>query len=92
MAPPRVPARDSRGLTSFLRDNLVKRAVRRTMRAADSSHAPLTAALIRRASVPLLVEPEAIEPGAAPSSWRDNLQLFAITWAAGFVFFLVFLA
>ncbi len=62
------------------------------MRSVESGHASLTAAMIRRAPPPLADEPVAIEPAAPASSWRDDLRLFAITWAAGFVFFMVFLA
>ncbi|WP_156678784.1 hypothetical protein [Sphingomonas profundi] len=33
------------------------------------------------------------EPGvSAPGGWRDDLRLFALTWAAGFLFFLILLA
>ena len=62
------------------------------MRAAESACAPLTAAMIRRAAPPA-VGPSPIEPAAEtpPSGWRDDLRLFAITWAAGFVFFLAFI-
>lgn len=62
------------------------------MAAAPDGFAPLTAAMIRRAS--LAAEPPAAAEQVAPSArgWRDDLRLFAVTWAAGFVFFLVFLA
>ena len=38
----------------------------------------------------LLISSSAGEDEAAPG-WRDDLRLFAVTWAAGFLFFLVFL-
>jgi len=32
-----------------------------------------------------------VPPAEAASEWRDDLRLFLTAWAAGFVFFLVFL-
>lgn len=60
------------------------------MRAEPASFALLNATMIRRAarSDP---EPERQATADAPS-WRDDLRLFVFTWAAGFVFFLAFLA
>ena len=59
--------------------------------------ASLNAALIRRASGPfadLPPVPAAMGRAEAVSrgTWREDLRLFATTWAAGFVFFLTFLA
>ena len=39
---------------------------------------------------PIIDEVEAVAP--ARSTWREDLRLFVLTWAAGFVFFLIFLA
>jgi hypothetical protein len=44
-------------------------------------------AMLRRLRA--LIGSEASEP--APD-WREDLRLFAVTWAAGFVFFLIVLA
>ena len=62
------------------------------MSAAESGSAPLTAAMIRRAPPPAADGPLPIEAAAVSSAWREDVRLFAITWAAGFVFFLAFLA
>ena len=55
--------------------------------------APLTAALIRRAA------PDWTDQGDEPArerqgspGWHADVRLFAMTWAAGFVFFLTFIA
>ena len=61
------------------------------MRATDSVYSPLTATLIRRAPAPPSAEPATIEDAAPRSAWRDDLRLFAVTWAMGFVFFLAFI-
>jgi len=62
--------------------------------ADGSDYAPLTAALVRRSPAPAWIdaaEDEAVAD-AAVSAWYADLRLFAITWAAGFVFFLTFIA
>ena len=51
----------------------------------DGTDAANSTALLRRLR-PL------IGSEAAPDSWRDDLRLFVLAWAAGFVFFLVVLA
>ena len=61
------------------------------MAAAPTGFAPLTAAMIRRAPSPG-VEPVPVASQEVAGGWRDDVRLFGITWAAGFVFFLVFLA
>lgn len=60
--------------------------------ATESRHASLTAALIRRARPPVGAEPGMIDAAVLPSAWREDVRLFAVTWAAGFLFFLAFLA
>jgi hypothetical protein len=56
-------------------------------------YAPLTASLVRRATPPAwLDELSEVQLEPAPSRWRGDLKLFAFTWAAGFVFFLAFIA
>jgi hypothetical protein len=56
-------------------------------------YAPLTAALVRRAAEPAWPDELPDAPAAAATSdWRGDLKLFAFTWAAGFVFFLAFIA
>ncbi|NNC72907.1 MAG: hypothetical protein HKN78_08530 [Sphingomonadaceae bacterium] len=56
----------------------------------DSLYAPLTAKLIRRIADD---EPIAFGPPPVParSELAENARLFTITWAGGFVFFLMFL-
>jgi hypothetical protein len=58
--------------------------------------APLTASLVRRAGMPRpAVAPRAIDAADElyeEGGWRDDARLFAMTFAAGFLFFLVFLA
>jgi hypothetical protein len=56
--------------------------------------APLTAALVRRARVPDWEAAEREPPADAATgpNWRSDVRLFAMTWAAGFVFFLTFIA
>ena len=57
--------------------------------------AALTDALIRRASTSFhdgCPDGGAAWQAAAAPGWREDVRLFAITWAAGFVFFLTFLA
>ncbi len=64
------------------------------MPADESAYAPLTAAMIRRAPPLPAIEPNAAGPVAepdAPAAWREDLRLFVVTWAAGFVFFLAFI-
>jgi len=60
---------------------------------AGPPFAPLTATMIRRQVPPAPFAEPAAEPAdeVAPR-WREDLRLFAFTWLAGFVFFLVFLA
>lgn len=62
------------------------------MQFAEPARAPLTAAMIRRPLPPAATEPVASVEQPAHRGWRDDLRLFAITWAAGFVFFLAFIA
>jgi hypothetical protein len=56
--------------------------------------APLTAALVRRAAAPERdgVSEEQVDEPQASVGWHADVRLFAMTWAAGFVFFLVFIA
>ena len=63
------------------------------MHAGESTHAPLTAAMIRRAAPLAAANAETFPPveAAASSRWREDLRLFAVTWAMGFVFFLAFI-
>jgi len=62
--------------------------------AEASDFASLTAALVRRAPAPdwLDAEDDDDEVAATASGWQSDVRLFAITWAAGFVFFLTFIA
>jgi hypothetical protein len=65
--------------------------------AAPRDHAPLTAAHVRRAAPPAWLDAPSeatfdIAEELAAWDWRGDLRLFAVTWAAGFVFFLTFIA
>lgn len=57
---------------------------------SESLYPPLTAALIKRAW-PAKDGAPAPAREARRSELADNLRLFGITWAGGFVFFLTFL-
>ena len=54
----------------------------------QADFAPLTASFIRRGALP---QPS-VARIALSSSLAEDIRLFAITWATGFVFFLAYLA
>lgn len=62
--------------------------------ADGSDFAPLTAAMVRRGPAPAWdgASEYEVEEAAPGPSWHADVRLFAITWAAGFVFFLTFIA
>lgn len=62
------------------------------MNAADPSLPALTAALVRRPK-PFGRRPAARERMATgASALSDDVRLFAVAWAAGFLFFMIYLS
>jgi hypothetical protein len=68
------------------------------MAGIPDSPARLSAAMISRAHRPPVAgsrpvpRADALPAGESSAGWRQDLGLFALTWSAGFVFFLTFIA